>query len=220
MKAAILTSPNQWFEPYAHQLSCKFGNAMVFTDHNEIDQPYDALFILGYHRIIEPTRLSQNRFNLVVHESYLPKGKGWSPLFWQVLEGKNEVVFTMFNAASGIDDGDVVMTRTLRLDGLELNAELRNKQAMLTLKMCQEFYRDPESFLPLKPQSGTSPFYPKRGPDDSELDLDKPLREQFNLLRTVDNEMYPAFLNLMDKPLLSKLKSRWMASGFCRCRYW
>lgn len=208
MKAAILTSPNQWFEPYALQLSCKFGNAMVFTDHNEIAQPYDALFILGYHRIIEPTRLSQNRFNLVVHESDLPKGKGWSPLFWQVLEGKNEVVFTMFNAASGIDDGDVVMTRTLRLDGRELNSELRHKQALLTLEMCQEFYRDPESFLPLKPQSGTSTFYPKRDPADSELDLDKPLREQFNLLRTVDNEAYPAFFKLDGQTFIVKIEKQ------------
>ena len=36
-------------------------------------------------------------------------------------------------------------------------------------------------------------FYKKRTPEDSELDRHKTLEENFNLLRTVDNEQYPAF---------------------------
>ena len=36
-------------------------------------------------------------------------------------------------------------------------------------------------------------FYRKRTPSDSCLDINKSINEQFNLLRVVDNERYPAF---------------------------
>ena len=35
----------------------------------------------------------------------------------------------MFEAGSGVDDGDIYMQKTLILTGFELNAELREKQA-------------------------------------------------------------------------------------------
>ena len=43
---------------------------------------------------------------------------------------------------------------------------------------------------------GKGSFYRKRTPEDSELDIDKTIREQFNLLRAVDNNRYPAFFKL------------------------
>ena len=42
-------------------------------------------------------------------------------------------------------------------------------------------------------QIGEETFYQKRTPQDSELDITKSLLQQFNLLRTIDNERYPAF---------------------------
>jgi UDP-4-amino-4,6-dideoxy-N-acetyl-beta-L-altrosamine N-acetyltransferase len=46
------------------------------------------------------------------------------------------------------------------------------------------------------PQSGNESFYPKRTPKDSELDINKTIQDQFNLLRIVDNDNYPAFFEL------------------------
>ena len=43
------------------------------------------------------------------------------------------------------------------------------------------------------PQKGNSTYFRKRTQDDSEMDLNKTLGEQFNLLRVCDNERYPAF---------------------------
>jgi methionyl-tRNA formyltransferase len=42
-------------------------------------------------------------------------------------------------------------------------------------------------------QKGEESFYPRRKPEDSKLDLQKTLSEQFNLLRVCDNERYPAW---------------------------
>lgn len=196
MKVAILTSPNQWFENYAKKLSAKLADAPVYLDHTKINNSYDIVFILSYHRLIDREFLLKHKHNIVIHESDLPLGKGWAPLFWQILEGKNEIVFTMFEAADGVDNGDVYMKKTLQLTGTELNEELRKKQADLTIQMCQEFINQYDTFKQTTPQTGSESFYSKRTPQDSELDINKTIKEQFNLLRIVNNNEYPAFFEL------------------------
>lgn len=196
MRVAILTSPDQWFESYAFQLSKKLGGAPVFNDHRSIDERFDVVFVLSYHRIIESQFLEANCLYLVIHESDLPEGKGWAPLFWQVLEGKHEITFSMFAASPNMDAGPIYMKRELKLTGYELSDELRLKQAVLSINMCIEFIESPEKFIPPTLQEGDESFYAKRGPKDSRVDPKKTIEEQFNLLRIVNNEEYPAFFEL------------------------
>ena len=56
-----------------------------------------------------------------------------------------------------------------------------------------------------KPQSGKETFYPKRTLKDSELNIFKSIEEQFNLLRVVDNERYPAHFFYKGKKYLLKI---------------
>jgi methionyl-tRNA formyltransferase len=195
MKIAILTSPNQWFIPYAKKLNQKIQNSKLFFNHKEINENFDIVFILAYHSIIESKYL-KHKHNIVIHESDLPQGKGWAPLFWQILEGKNEIVFSMFEASDGVDNGDIYMKKILKLNGYELNQELRKKQAELTIKMCLEFLNNYDKYKIPKKQIGEDSFYEKRTSKDSRLDITKSIKEQFNLLRIVNNEEYPAFFEI------------------------
>lgn len=206
MKIAILTSPNQWFVKYAKELNEKIKNSFLFYDHKDLDSSYDVLFILGYHRIIGEEYLKPNKHNIVIHESDLPKGKGWAPLFWQIIEGKNDIIFSMFEASNGIDNGDIYMKKTLNLSGAELNKELREKQAILTIQMCLEFINNYEQYKFPIHQFGVESFYRKRGAKDSELDILKTINEQFNLLRTVDNDAYPGFFYKNGKKYILKIE--------------
>ena len=45
-------------------------------------------------------------------------------------------------------------------------------------------------------QVGKESVYRKRSPKDSEMDPEKSISEQFNLLRVVDNEAYAAFFRI------------------------
>lgn len=205
MKVAILTSPNQWFIPYSEQLKNKVKNSCLYFDHNEIDKSYDVLFILSYHRIIEKEFL-KNKHNIVIHASDLPLGKGWAPMFWQILEDKNDIVFSMFEASDGVDNGDIYMKKTLNLNGDELNNELRDRQANFIIKMCEDFLFNYEELSIPKKQVGRESFYKKRGPNDSELNLNKTIDSQFNLLRVVDNESYPAFFYKNGKKYILRIE--------------
>ena len=191
MKIAILTTPNQWFEEYAIEFAKKM-KAPLFFDYDNISD-YEVVFILSYHKIITKENLNRNKHNIVIHESNLPKGKGWAPLFWQILDGKSEITFTMFEAGNGIDSGDIYMQKVLKLSGHELHEEIRKKQAQLTIEMCIEFLNNYAEYRNPTKQIGKESYYRRRTSKDSELDINKTINEQFNLLRIVNNEKYPAF---------------------------
>ena len=72
------------------------------------------------------------RHTLVVHESDLPQGKGWSPLTWQILAGQVSIPVTLFEAVKRADSGPIYAQRWLHFEGHELIDELRAAQAGAT----------------------------------------------------------------------------------------
>lgn len=197
-KIAVLTSDKSWFVPYAQKL-VNFLNTIgydtnLFLIHNEINSDFEVVFILSYFKIIENEFLRRHKHNIVIHESDLPNGRGWAPLFWQILEKKNKIPITLFEASKNADDGDIYIKDYILLRGHELNDEIREKQAEKTIELCQRFLNDYDNLMPIK-QSGTTSYYRKRTPKDSELDINKSIKEQFDLLRIVNNDEYPAFFN-------------------------
>ena len=157
----------------------------------------DFCFLLGCEKIVGREILELNNHNLVVHESLLPMGKGWSPLSWQILEGSNQIPVVLFEATEGVDSGMIYLKDYLNFYGHELIEELRLAQAEVTLRLCNHFVKSfPEVLNLSQSQSGEDSFYPRRRPEDSRIDPNRTLAEQFNLLRVVDNERYPAFFEL------------------------
>jgi methionyl-tRNA formyltransferase len=112
----------------------------------------------------------------------------------------------MFEALNDIDGGDIYLLDKLELTGYELNEELKKKQAEKIINMCINFVNNYDTFKTLIKQSGNETFYEKRNKSDSVLDINKSIKEQFNLLRVVDNEKYPAFFEIDGKKYLLKIK--------------
>lgn len=206
MKIAILTSPNQWFVPYAKQLQEQINHASIFFEHESISENFDVVFILSYHKIIDTQYLEKHKHNIVIHASALPQGKGWAPMFWQILEGKGEIPFTMFEASEGVDDGKIYMKKVLNLTGFELHDELRNKEAQFVIQMCLEFIKNYKIYKIAHPQIGIPSYYNKRNASDNRLDIHKSIYEQFNLLRICNNELYPAYFELNQIKYTLKIK--------------
>jgi methionyl-tRNA formyltransferase len=131
---------------------------------------------------------------LVVHESDLPEGRGWSPLTWQILDGADHIPVTLIEAAGAVDSGPVFAQRWITFGGHELIDELRAAQAEVTHALCRAFVDDyPDSAAQGREQTGEATYYPRRRPAHSELDPERSLAEQFNQLRVADNDRYPAF---------------------------
>ena len=156
-------------------------------------QGFDLLFILGYTRILPAAQLQSIGLSLVIHESALPQGRGFSPVQWQILEGKNVIPVCLIEAAADADAGDIFATTTIQLEGHELLPEIRALQAAATKTLILKFLTDYPNVTRV-PQQGIASTYRRRTAHDDILDPDKSLREQFNHLRIAHNELYPARL--------------------------
>lgn len=199
---------NSWIVPYAERLVKElesFGHEVVFLDKHEEVVTGDCAFFLGCEKLVKKDILLKNKYNLVAHESFLPQGKGWSPLTWQILEGKNEIPVTLFEAEERVDSGDIYFQEVIKFVGSELIDELREQQGNKTIELAIKFVQAFPNIVGKK-QTGEETFYPKRSPKDSELDINKTIAEQFNLLRVVDNKRYPAFFKYRGHKYILKIE--------------
>jgi len=154
----------------------------------------DICFLISCSQIMLRNIITKNKINLVAHESAVPIGKGWSPLTWQILEGKSKIPISLLEVADKVDSGKIYLQDEMVFKGHELIDELRSIQAKFTFKLCEKFIdRFPFILNKGKEQEGKSSFYKKRWPKDSKIDTENSISGSFNLLRTVDNERYPAF---------------------------
>lgn len=196
-RIALVSDASSWIAPYVEALAATlrvWGHEVTSLHAFDRVHSYDFAFLLSCSEIVPEKYLALNRHNLVVHESALPAGKGWSPLTWQILEGRDAIPITLFEAVAAVDAGRIYLQRTMHFDGTELVDDLRRVQGEATVALCLDFVKGYTRILAqAREQTGAESFYPRRRPADSRLDLDKTLREQINLLRVVDNERYPAF---------------------------
>ena len=192
----ILSDSATWISPWINRLLADWTKSgyQVNLTHKAVEVTKgDFCFILSYSEVVKQDILCRNKHNLVVHESDLPKGKGWSPLSWQILEGKNTIVVTLFEATEKVDSGAIYLQEDIQFRGNELVDELRQKQADVTIGLCKKFINlYPDIVSSPQKQIGEQTIYPRRTPVDSQLDPNKTIAEQFNLLRIVDNGRYPA----------------------------
>ena len=210
LKITFVSDIDSWINSYIPDYIKTFSSNRFIIDwvNNFEDLAYgDICFLISCSKIMPKKIIKKNNINLVIHESKLPKGKGWSPLTWQVLEGKNKIPITLLEVVEKVDSGRIFLQDDIILEGNELVEDLRIKQKDYTFKLCNAFIKDyPKILNGGNLQSGESSFYKKRSPIDSKLDVNKTIIENFNLLRVVDNNKYPAYFYLKGKKFKIKIE--------------
>lgn len=213
----ILSAPNTWMSRYIPSMVSEWESLSHrvhwVTERKQVAEG-DLCFILSFESLIPSNILAKNKHNLVVHASDLPNGRGWSPMTWKVLEGARSIPVTLFEAAEHVDSGPIYLQRRFGLEGNELIDELREKLAKITVELCCGFVQSyPKIVLSGKEQRGEATYYPRRGPADSRLDPEKTIAAQFDLLRVVDNEKYPAFFDWRGETYILKIEKKQKDKG-------
>ena len=200
LKITICSDLTSWLRSHLHKLVYVWINQghTVCVVHFPNDAPGgDLCFLLGCGQFVESRIRSKYANSLVIHESDLPKGRGWSPMSWQILEGSNEIPISLLEVVDEFDAGDIYIQRWITLTGYELAEEWRAKQAGISISLCREFVDNyPQILFGGRSQMGVPTTYRRRVADDSKIDVDKTIKQQFNLLRIVDNNDYPAYFEI------------------------
>jgi methionyl-tRNA formyltransferase len=201
---------DNWFTPFAEQLVEELSptaDATLLFCHEDVEKS-DIVFYLSYHSVVPQAILALGGNNVVVHASDLPHGRGWSPLTWQVLEGREEITLTLFEATDSVDAGPIYIQKNLELSGTELIEELREVIGIQTISICAQFVTQFSQMVNNShEQVGLATYYRRRTPDDSRIDPSRSIEEQFNLLRVVDNDRYPAFFELNNRRYYLRIES-------------
>lgn len=157
----------------------------------------DILFLISCNQIINQSDRSAYAKTLVIHASDLPKGRGWSPHIWQILEAKEEIVVTLLDAEDKVDSGDIWLKLRVKIPRDALWDEINHYIFEAELELMGFAVNNFDHVTPQPQESSITPtYYPKRTPEDSRVDPGKDIKSQFDLIRVCDPERFPAFFEL------------------------
>jgi methionyl-tRNA formyltransferase len=147
-KITILTSPSTWMNQYIPELiQLLIPNEVQWIHETTELCKGEICFILSFEKILRKEHLDFHQHNIVVHSSNLPQGKGMSPLSWQILEGKNNITLTLFEAVEKLDAGKIYFQDYLQFEGHELLNEMQHLMSKKICEMCLEFVRKYPAFF-------------------------------------------------------------------------
>ena len=180
-------------------------DVQLIYDKNDLSGG-DILFLVSCGQLINETERKKYRATLILHASDLPKGRGWSPHIWAIVNGESEITVCLLEASDSVDSGAVWLRKKIIFEGHELLPEINDKLFNTELELMSHAVKSYDQIKPEK-QTGESGMYmKKRTPEDSRLDPSKTIEEQFNLLRIIDSQRYPAFMDYLGKRYLVKIE--------------
>ena len=118
----------------------------------------DVMVVVAFGQIIPLSILEMPKYGCVnIHGSLLPKYRGAAPIQWAVLDGEKETGITTILMDEGIDTGDILLKKTIKIDTDETSGSLFDKLMALGAETILETLDELEkgSLTPIK--QGESP---------------------------------------------------------------
>lgn len=157
----------------------------------------NILFLVSCTEVVDENVRNNYAHSLVLHASDLPRGRGWNPHIWELLNGAREITVTLLDADDPVDSGAVWEKRRLTIPKHALYDEINHelfRTELLLMDRALELMADGST--PTPQGEGGVTYWPRRTPDDSEIDPYKSLASQFDQIRVADPQRYPASFRL------------------------
>lgn len=163
----------------------------------------DICFVMGWYYIISEKLLDRLPGGFIgIHNSLLPRHRGFAPVVWSMIAGEKETGFSVFSFDSGMDTGDIWYQKKISVDEQDYVADVLDKID----NEIEDFFEI--GFLDilkgkLKPrkQCETDVSYgARRTADDGRINWNQSAQEIYNFIRA-QSKPYPgayAFYNGQD----------------------
>lgn len=188
----------------ANMSLCGHAVSLIY-DKAEL-QGGDVLFLVSCSQIIRNHERNKYKATLVLHASDLPNGRGWSPHIWSILNGASQITVCLLEASDPVDSGAIWLKTEFNLEGHELLPEINRKLFAAELTLMTQAVEQFRKISPTQQVGDPGAYMPRRSPADSRLDPNKTIAEQFNILRVVDSQRYPAFFDYRGKRYLIRIE--------------
>jgi len=165
--------------------------------HSLISLELDLLFVLGYQRLVPEEVINSVRlgsFGFHGSSEFLPKGRGRSPINWELISGKDRFISHMFRLEPGADSGEIVDHMIFEVNHFDDCRTVYYKAALSMRNML-------ERTVPLLiegsvngiTQTGEATYFPKRSPEDGEIDWSMNTKQVHDWIRALTKPYPGAF---------------------------
>ena len=145
----------------------------VIGDVNE--SLYEYVFLAGWHSVIPEEDLKKKKY-INVHGSLLPKYRGLHSIFWAIMNGEDELGYTIHKVNGRIDDGDILYQYRFPYKDNTIGeiqelfyADLRKNLGHLLTD-----YMDGK-LIPIKQNAEEATWVPRRNLEDCLIDFHMPI---------------------------------------------
>ncbi|XDZ63100.1 formyltransferase family protein [Alphaproteobacteria bacterium LSUCC0396] len=157
----------------------------------------DFLFLLSCSEVIKAEHKESYCHTLVLHASDLPKGRGWSPHIWDIIQGREVITLSLLEAEDKVDSGRIWLKRKIPVDKTAIWFEVNHVLFEAEIKLINEALINYDKIKPYQQGFDIEPtYYRKRTPDDSRVDPHSSISDQFDLIRMCDPDRYPAWFEM------------------------
>lgn len=157
----------------------------------------DFLFMISCSEVIKAEHKKNYRYTLVLHASDLPKGRGWSPHIWDIIQGHETITLSLLEAEDKVDSGRIWLKQKILVKETAIWREVNHLLFEAEIKLMSEAIINYEGIKPYQQDADIEPTYHrKRTPEDSRVMPDSSIADQFNLIRMCDPNRYPAWFEI------------------------
>lgn len=179
----------------------------ISIHHDKGDLPGgDILFLVSCSQILNHDDRAGYDAVLVLHASDLPKGRGWSPYIWDIIAGADRINVCLLEASDPVDTGAIWLRREILLAGHELLSEIHALLFDAEIALIEAAIVNYADIEPRAQLGEHGQYFRRRTPEDSRLDPNQTIAQQFNLLRVTDPKRFPAFFDYRGHRYLIKLE--------------
>ena len=174
----------------------------------------DVMVVVAFGQIIPLSILEMPKYGCVnIHGSLLPKYRGAAPIQWAVLDGEKETGITTILMDEGIDTGDILLKKTIKIDTDETSGSLFDKLMALGAETILETLDELEkgSLTPTKQGESPTAYAKMLTKAMGLIDFTKPAKELDCFVRGMDP--WPSAYTLLAGKTLKLWKVRAVEGG-------
>ena len=167
----------------------------------------DILFLVSCSEKVGVIDRAKFRHVLVLHASDLPRGRGWSPHVWEIISGSTEVTLSLIEASDVIDTGNVWNKVKIVIPKHFLWNEINDALFKAEIELINWAIDNLDKVNPsAQVSSEAATYWPKRTPQDSYIDINRSISEQFDILRVCDPNRFPAYFEIYGRKYKLRLE--------------
>lgn len=130
----------------------------------------DIMIVVAYGLILPQEVLDIPLLGCInVHVSLLPKYRGAAPIQRAVLNGDLESGVTIMQMDIGLDTGDVLLQRAIKLDSNETSGSLHDRLAALGADMVIEYLNNYKTITPIKQNNSETSYAAKLEKSEAQI---------------------------------------------------